>query len=103
MNYLIQILLPLYDNRNRAIAPRHYDRARQELTGKFGGLTTYMRNPAEGLWQKNNRRIRHDDIVVFEVMTAHLNRSWWRKYRRELQKRFRQEVIVIRSVKTELL
>ena len=34
-------------------------------------------------------------------MTEDLDRPWWRGYRRELEKRFRQEVVVIRAQEIE--
>jgi hypothetical protein len=35
--------------------------------------------------------------VIFEVMVETLDRSWWREYRRQLEQRFDQEVILIRA------
>lgn len=79
--HLIQILLPLYDNAGRAFPQSMYDQIRTELTEKFGGLTTYVRSPAVGLWKENEDKTVRDDIVIYEVMTEKLHTDWWRSYR----------------------
>ena len=100
---LITLLLPLYDPEGRALPPELYARVRTELTERFGGLTAFTRAPAEGLWKDGAEKTSHDEIVVFEVMTETLDRTWWSGYREELERRFRQEVIVIRAQEMEQL
>ncbi len=93
---LTQILLPIYDNTGKRFSRILHREVKLELSEKFGGLTAYSRSPAEGLW-KRNRATRRDDIIVYEVMARRLNGSWWSKYRKELERRFRQSVVVIRA------
>ena len=93
---LIQILLPLYDNAGEPLPGELFTQVRHELADQFGGLTTYSRAPAQGLW-KDDGETHHDDIVVFEVMTTRLDAAWWRDYRRMLETRFRQREIVVRA------
>ncbi|HEX2725969.1 MAG TPA: hypothetical protein VHN20_09140 [Beijerinckiaceae bacterium] len=100
--HLIQLLLPLYDNDGAALPRALFDKVREELSGRFGGLTAFTRAPAEGHWRAEGET-RRDDIVIFEVMTERLDRDWWRGYRRELERSFRQEEIVIRAQDIELL
>lgn len=100
--YLIQILLPLADQKGRRFDGADYGRVRSELSGRFGGITSFTRAPAEGVW-KEGGRTTHDDIVVFEVMVRELDQPWWEKYRAELERRFQQETIVIRAIKVEML
>jgi hypothetical protein len=45
----------------------------------------------------------HDDIVVFEVMTEKLDCPWWRSYRRQLEREFRQDAIVVCASVVSLL
>jgi hypothetical protein len=71
-HYLIQILLPLFDNEGQHFPHSDYMRVRSELIERFGGLTAFTRAPAEGLWEENGETAR-DDIVVFEVMTSELD------------------------------
>lgn len=101
--HLVQILLPMHDNAQEPFPREEYSRVRKELTERFGGLTVYTRAPAEGLWKLNGNETTRDDIVIFEVMANELEQSWWREYRRELEARFRQDVILIRAQQTQLL
>jgi hypothetical protein len=48
------------------------------------------------LWQSGGSTKR-DDVVVFEVMIKELDRIWWKNYRRDLERKFRQDEIVIRA------
>ena len=101
--YLVQLLLPLYDNAGRAFPASQYSTVRDELTARFGGLTAYTRAPAQGLWQNEGGAPKRDDIVVYEVMTDALDRKWWAEFRRELERRFLEEQVVIRSQEIERL
>ncbi|MFL6583574.1 MAG: hypothetical protein ACJ8KU_03550 [Chthoniobacterales bacterium] len=101
--YLIQLLLPLHDNERQPFSQDQYTAVRSELTERFGGITAYTRAPAVGLWKPNGSAASQEDIVVFEVMAEDLNETWWRSYKRELETRFRQEMLVIRAQETRLL
>ena len=68
--YLIQLLLPLYDNNKQAFARADFDKVRQELTQKFGGVTAFQRSPAVGLWKEGDEDVSRDDVIMFEVMTG---------------------------------
>lgn len=101
--HLIQILLPLYDNDGQSFPQQEYGRVRDELMERFGGLTSYVRSPADGLWKESSTTTVHDDIVIYEVMTENLDRGWWRAYREELAARFRQELLIVRVSEVHLL
>ncbi len=92
---LIEIFLPLTDNAGRKLRTELFAQTRREVIERFGGLTAYSRSPARGFWKDKGETAR-DEIVVFEVMAQRLERGWWRDYRRALEKRFRQEEIVVR-------
>ncbi len=49
--HLVQILLPLADNRGRPFPAAMLGDVRRELTERFGGLTAFTRAPAEGFWE----------------------------------------------------
>lgn len=100
--HLVQILLPLYDNAGVALPRETFQTVREELTHRFGGLTAYTRAPAEGVWAEAGATTR-DDIVVYEVMTDLLDRAWWGEYRATLERRFRQQAIVVRVTTVTLL
>jgi hypothetical protein len=99
---LIQILLPLADNAGRRFGREVYAKVRAELAERFGGITSFTRAPAEGVWKEGGHTNR-DDIVVFEVMCRDLDRVWWERYRADLEDRFQQEAIVLRAIKVEML
>ncbi len=102
--FLVEILLPLYDNAREAFPREHFLRVRGELTERFGGLTAFDHSPAKGFWKENGQEATsRDAIVLFEVFTEHLDAAWWRQYREELQARFRQKFVVIRAHETQLL
>lgn len=101
--HLVQLLLPLADNDGRAFPRSAYDRVRYELTERYGGVTAYLRAPAEGLWKEDAGRVSRDDVVIYEVMTGELDRAWWAAYRLALQERFRQEELVVRASAIERL
>ena len=81
---------------------RAYGRVRSELSCRYGGITSFTRAPAEGMWKEGGHTNR-DDIVVFEVMTRDLDHTWWERYRADLEDRFQQEAIVMRAIKVEML
>jgi hypothetical protein len=101
--YLIQILLPLRDNAGEPFAHAEFERVRRELAERFGGVTFYARSPAVGIWKDDEGDVARDEIVVAEVMAEREDGEWWRDYRRDLERRFRQEEMVVRSMKCELL
>lgn len=101
--YLIQLLLPLYDNDQQALPRALFEQVRKELVARFGGLTAYSRAPLTGLWQEGDERTVRDELVIYEVMAPQLNRPWWRRYRRLLERRFRQESLVVRAQQMERL
>ena len=96
--YLIEILLPLYDNSNTPFARENYQAVRAEMTQRFGGVTAFSRSPAEGFWKQPNNEVIRDDVVIFEVMTERLDHSWWELYKRDLEKRFEQDEVIIRAI-----
>jgi hypothetical protein len=96
--FLVQILLPLYDNDGTPFAPDEYVKLRSELADRFGGVTAYTRAPARGVWKDVAGATARDDIVIFEVMVGDLDRPWWSSFRESLEDRFRQESIVVRAL-----
>ncbi|HUP88136.1 MAG TPA: hypothetical protein VM100_02175 [Longimicrobiales bacterium] len=96
------MMLPLRDNNGNPFPESQFESVRKELADNFGGVTAFMRAPAKGLWETDGQLVQ-DDVVIFEVMVDHLEREFWRLYRLELEKTFRQEQILIRAHKIEML
>ena len=101
--YLVQILLPLYDNEGHEFEVREYVQLRGELADRFGGVTAYTRAPARGVWEDVAGETSRDDIVIFEVMIDTLDRAWWTEFRHTLERRFRQESLIVRALDSTLL
>lgn len=101
--FLIQILLPLYDNNGAPFSTLQYEHVRDELTELFGGVTAFLRSPAQGLWKEGGALTVKDDIVIYEVMTETLDQEWWRTYREKLTADFRQDLLIVRVNEIRLL
>jgi len=89
--HLVQLLLPVIGEREV------FDEVMHELTERFGGVTAYTRAPAAGVWKSPSESTERDDIVVVEVMVAELDKAWWARYRRGLEKRLAQKHLVVRA------
>ena len=100
---LIQILLPLYNEEKKVFPADIFTNIRQQLTEKFGGITTYSRAPATGLWKEKEDKTVKDAIIIYEVMAENLDRDWWQSYKTQLEKIFRQDEILIRTWAIEVL
>jgi hypothetical protein len=100
--HLIEIFLPLRDNQGAPFAASDFADIRKTLIEKFGGLTAFSRAPADGT-DKERGRERDDELVIFEIMTDRLDRDWWSAYRQALERRFKQDRIIIRMSDVTLL
>jgi len=92
--FKIQILLPLNDNKGAPFPPEKIAATQEQLVRKFGGYTAFKRSPAQGMWMYGGERYS-DDIVVVEILTADLDREWWRAFRSHLEKDLEQEHVMI--------
>ncbi|HEY1189743.1 MAG TPA: hypothetical protein VGE74_18995 [Gemmata sp.] len=101
--HLIHILLPLNDNKGKPLGRKLFRTVADELTEKFGGLTAHTRAPAAGLWKEGADGTARDEIVIYEVMAGELDAGWWGKYRARLERRFKQEKVIVRAVAVQVL
>lgn len=62
----------------------------------------YLQAPAEGLWRKGADSAI-DEIVIFEVMAEEADLSDWCARRSELERRFRQDRVIIRYMPMALV
>jgi hypothetical protein len=100
--YLFQILLPRADNTGRPFAREDFDRVKEGLARRFDGVTAYLQAPAEGLWL-HGAQSGNDDIVIFEVMVEEIDLPDRRSRRVELERRFRQDKVIIRYMPITLV
>jgi hypothetical protein len=100
--HLVQILLPRADNTGRPFGREEFHRVKEELASCFEGVTAYLQAPAEGQWQDGEQSSK-DDIVIFEVMVEEIDLPDWRRRRAELERRFRQDTVIIRYMPMALV
>lgn len=101
--HLVELFLPLHDDADAPFPKQLYDTVRDELTDAFGGVTAFARTPATGLWEDAGGDVQRDEVVMFEVMAKHVDHAWWREYRTQLERRFRQEEVLVRATAVERL
>jgi len=102
MTWVVEIFLPLRDNRGRPFPDALYEQEKAQLVARFGGVTAYSRAPAQGLWARDGET-RVDTLVILEVVTERVDAAWWRDYRRVLEATFVQEAILVRATQVDLL
>ena len=95
-SHLVQILLPKETGKRQPISKDWFDHLLKELTEKFGGATSFLRGPGQGLWQSSGGTEK-DSIAVVEVMVENLDRAYWRSLRDRLECELSQDEIVIRA------
>jgi hypothetical protein len=100
---LVQILLPLTDNDGRAFAPGMFEALKDELAQRHGGVTAFVQAPAQGRWAPDGAVASEEDVVIFEVMVENLRADEWLARRRELERRFDQEHVIIRHMEIGLI
>lgn len=99
---LIQIFLPIKDNEGKDLPAQEYISLRTLLTEKFGGITTYSRSPARGIWKEKNRTNK-DEIIIYEVLVKEMDMPWWKSLKEKLEATLSQEQILIRSWPCQLI
>ena len=95
-SHLVQILLPKKTGSGQPVGKNWFDRFLKELTGEFGGVTSFLRAPGQGLWQSGSGTEK-DSIAVVEVMADRLDPAYWRSLRERLERELSQDEIVIRA------
>lgn len=98
MPHLVEILLPL----TKALTRKRLEGIRAELTDRFGGVTLHSNAPAEGLWIDNGN-LERDRVIVAEIMTDTLDRTWWAQFRQRLESQLSEDEIVVRATQIERL
>jgi len=95
-SYLVEILLPNQTGDGEPVTQEWFEGLLKKLTEKFGGATSFMRSPGQGLWRSGGETER-DSIAVIEIMTDQLEPNYWRELRERLERELSQEEIVIRA------
>jgi hypothetical protein len=99
--HLVQLFVPV-GSEEAAQSEQIITDVQRELTARYGGATAYVNSPANGLWSKGGQA-EQDRVVVIEVMVDAVDKSWWQKYREQLQKLLSQKELLIRVLPMEKL
>ena len=94
-SHLVEILLPKETGSGAPINQKWFDSLLKELTDKFGGATSFVRAPAQGLWRSGGE-VEKDNIAVIEIMAESLDTAFWQCLRGRLERELSQQAIVIR-------
>lgn len=76
--FLVELLLPMETGQGKPIEQGWFEALLKELTETFGGATSFVRTPGQGLWRTGGETER-DDIAVIEVMTEKLAPAFGRR------------------------
>ena len=101
---LIQILLPTLDGKGVKVPLSKLRSLAHELSDRYCGVASYLRAPAEGLWQPHeDAPAEKDDIAIFEVMADDLDQAFWRSWRERLEADLAQSEIIVRAQSVDIL
>lgn len=101
--YLVQLFLPLIDDNAKPYPSSHFESTKKELVKVFGGISVFGQLPVAGTWENGKGEQEKDKLIVFEVMTSVIDKAYWKALRKSLEKKFAQELVVIRSLSIGLL
>jgi hypothetical protein len=101
--FVVELFLPLQTSDGSTIPSETFDRVRDELTDRVGGVTAFLRSPAEGAWKPSSGRVVKDEVAIFEVMVSDVDTNWWHNYRKLLEVELKQEQILARLYQVTVL
>ena len=90
----LEFLLPLTYNNGKRIEPEKFFMVKELLLRKFGGLSIYP-IPTEGLWMDLDNNAYNENCKRFEICIkkSRKNIDWFSKYKRQLEREFKQKEI----------
>ena len=94
ISHLVEILLPIENGKRQPIDKDWFDGFL--MTERFGGATSFLRAPGQGLWRSGGGTEK-DSIAVVEVMVEEIDGSYWQSLRERLERELCQDEIVIRA------
>lgn len=101
--FVVELFLPLETSAGKPVSPVTFERIKSELTDRFGGVTAFLRAPADGAWKPAEGSVVHDQVVIFEVMVSDVDTAWWHRYRKSLEFELEQERILARLYQVTVL
>ena len=101
--FVVELFLPLERPDGTPVPVQLFERVKAELTDRFGGVTSFLKSPAEGAWKPRSREVIHDRVAIFEVMVDDVDTAWWRSYRQSLEVELEQEQVLARLYQVTVL
>lgn len=99
---IIELFLPLDTGSGVPVEVEVIEGIVKGLADRFGGATTFTREPASGLW-KRETTIERDRLIVVEVVVDQIDDKWWSGYRKRLEEVLDQERVMIRATACRLI
>jgi inorganic pyrophosphatase len=93
---LIELFLPVCDQLGNEFPHKHYTAVQKKLEEKFVHVTRYSRVPATVTSDHGKENLPAQAFIVYEIMAADLDSTFWSKYKTTLVKTFGQEDLIIR-------
>lgn len=101
--FVVELFLPLETSSGKPVPAETFERIKAELTDRFGGVTAFLRSPADGAWKPSEGTVVHDQVTIFEVMVNDVDTAWWHRYRKALEVELEQERILARLYQVTVL
>lgn len=99
---VIELFLPLDKGSGVSVEVERIEAIVKGLADRFGGVTAYTREPAEGMWRRPTT-IERDRILVVEIVVREVDDTWWRDYRSRLEEELEQDQIMVRVTPCRLI
>ena len=96
--FLIELFVPLAKPQGGSIDQAVFDRIKQQLAERFGGVTAFVQAPAEGVWKSPSEETIEDRVAILQVMMKEIDVNWWREFRTTLEQELDQDEILVRSI-----
>ena len=74
--FLIEILVPKVTGKGQPVTQEWFEAFLKELPQTFGGATSFVRAPGQGLWRDGGEPQR-DTIAVIEIMADELKQDYY--------------------------
>ena len=102
-NTLIQLFIPLFDEKGNQFPDQYYTKLNFELKERFGGVTIYNRCPVTGLWKEDEEKTAQDQLLVYEVLINTIENDYWQGIKSRLEKQFKQAELLVLMTKIHKL
>ena len=87
------LCVPLFSDGGRRLPRASLTKLRQRLVAQFSGLTFFPQK-SKGVW-KIGRAVFQDEIVILRVLSDKNFPSFWKKLKKDLQREWNQQEILI--------